>query len=121
MATNIINSNFLDKAVHTVETLPLNAVTATGASSTYQTKVEAAYFTWQITATGSPTTVSCALQVSNDGSTWTTIDTSTTTTEETRHVTGYSFKYFRANLATLSGGTTPTITVRCIVKSPGTI
>jgi hypothetical protein len=42
---------------------------------------------------------------------WFTLDSSTTTTSEMRHVVNKPVLYFRANLSAISGGTSPTITV----------
>lgn len=121
MATALIGTSYLGQCLKTVEYRLLNAVTATGAGTAYSSKVEPVSIAWQITATGSPTGVSVTLEGSNDNSTWTVLDTSTITTEETRQATGRPFKFIRANLGTLTGGTTPTVTVLAVIKQPSVI
>lgn len=89
----------------------LDAAAATGAGSTYQTDRVYADHGWMITVTGAPTGVSVTLQGSLDGSAWVTLDTSTITTQEIRFVTAKPVVFVRANLGTLTGGTSPTVSV----------
>lgn len=94
----------------------LNAATATGAGSAYANAVRRiggkfANYTWQTVLTGAPTGVSITLQGSDDGANWTTIDTSTLATGETRYVANTPVTFLRANVGTLTGGTAPTVTV----------
>jgi hypothetical protein len=122
MATNLINN--VAGPYRAKETTLLNAVTATGAGSTWTPGLMASELSWQITVTGAPSGVSVTLQVSKaddqDGSdNWVTVDTSTTTTSEIRHVSNDPGVHFRANLGTLTGGTSPTVTVTMIAKAPG--
>jgi len=67
-------------------------------------------FTWQMSYTGSPSGVSATLQGSIDGSTWFTLDTSTSTSGEVRVVINNPMKFIRIVLGTFTGGTNPTAT-----------
>ena len=89
----------------------LNAATATGAGSGYPTDRIYADHGWMIVVTGAPTAVSVTLQGSLDGINWVTLDTSTITTSEIRFVTGKPVVQVRANLGTLTAGTSPTVSV----------
>ena len=88
----------------------LSAVTATGAGSTIDFGVPVRTATLQTVVTGSPTTVACTLQGSNDGSNWVTLATSTSTTGDAQYSVDKPFRFLRANLGTLTGGTAPTVT-----------
>lgn len=123
MATNLINN--LGFPYIAKETTLLNAATATGAGSVFTPGFEPSEYSWQIAVTGAPTGVSVQFQISradaadNGGNpVWETVDTSTTTTSEIRHISNAPGLQIRANLATLTGGTAPTVTVTSIMKSP---
>ena len=78
---------------------------------------------WQINLTGSPSGVSVTLRGSLDGVTWNTIDTSTATTNAVRPVNlsnaqAGPYAFISADLGTLTGGTTPTVTV---LLTPGAL
>lgn len=92
----------------------LKAVTATGAGSGYPTDRVYADHGWMINVTGSPTGVSVTLEGSLDGTNWVVLDTSTTTTNEIRFVTGKPVIQVRANLGTLTAGTSPTVSVEYV-------
>lgn len=92
----------------------LSAVTSTGAGSSNSLGSGLEKHTWEIVVTGAPATVSITLQGSIDGTNWYTLDTSTTTTSEMRHVVNKPVRFIRANLGTLTGGTSPTVTVRIL-------
>lgn len=121
MATTLIGSSYPGQCLKTVEYKLLDELDEVAAGTAYPAKVEPVSIAWQITVTGEPTGVSVTLQGSNDKSNWTTLDTSTTTTEETRHATGGPFKFIRANLGTLTAGTDPTVTVLAVIKQPSVI
>lgn len=53
---------------------------------------------------GNPSAVSISLQGSNNNSSWTTIDTSTNTSGESRNLTGQNYKFFRAIVNSKTGG-----------------
>lgn len=55
---------------------------------------------------GNPSAVSISIQGSNNNSTWNTIDTSTNTSGETRTLTGQNYKFFRAIVNSVTGGST---------------
>lgn len=62
--------------------------------------------------TGAPTTVSVTLQGSLDGVNWFVLATSSSTTGDYQSVADKPVFFVRANLATLTGGTSPTVTAR---------
>ena len=92
----------------------LDVATSTGAGTGENLGNGFAIHTWEVVVTGGPSTVSVTLQGSLNNSTWYTLDTSTTTTSEMRHVVNKKVRFVRANVATLTGGTSPTITVRIL-------
>jgi hypothetical protein len=67
-------------------------------------------FTLQARSTGSPTSANVVLQGSVDGSVWATILDVDATTSASESGEAGPFKYIRINLATLSGGSSPTVT-----------
>lgn len=103
------NSLTTDVAVD--ELTSLNAVTTTGAGTSAALTVAASTHTYHVIVTGSPTSVNVDLEGSIDGVTWFVLDSSTTTTSEMRHVVNKLVENIRANLTTLTGGTSPTVTV----------
>jgi len=97
-----------------------SAVTATGVCGEFNVhppdyvhipSVES--FTWQtIIAGGTATTVSVTLQGSIDDVTWSTLDTSTSTSGETRTKATAAVKFFRCNVGTYNrNGTTLTCNI----------
>jgi hypothetical protein len=86
--------------------LSCNAVTTTGACTTFNVHPpdfvhvpQANSFTWQtIFSGGTPTSVTVVLQGSIDGTTFSTIDTSTSTAGETRTKAGAAYNFFRCNV-----------------------
>lgn len=98
----------------------LNAATATGAGSWLTVNEETASgFTWRLKVTGSPSATSITLEGciepsrnDCDSNTIFTLDTSTTTTNEMRHIVNKDAKHLRCNLGTLTAGTNPTVTCR---------
>lgn len=92
-------------------------VTTTGACTTFNVHPpdfvhipQANSFTWQtIFSGGTPTSGTFLLEGSIDGTTWSTIDTSTSTAGETRSKSGTAYSYFRCNVAAyVRNGTTLT-------------
>lgn len=95
----------------------LDEVGAVGAGSTFDLHGVFDKFTWEIVATGAPTTVSVTLEGSLDeGTTWYVLDTSTTTTSELRHVVDKPVRYIRANLGTFVETGVDTLTVRVLAS-----
>lgn len=93
--------------------LSLNAATATGAGTSFTLAEETASgMTWTVVVTGGPSAVTTRLEGSLDDSNWFTLDTSTATTSEMRHVLSKDVQHVRCNLVTLTGGTTPTVSCR---------
>lgn len=88
----------------------LNKVTTTGASAAVLLESPMSLFTMQTVVTGAPTGVSCTLQGSLDGTNWTTLATSTSTTGDQQYAVDKPQRYIRANLGTLTAGTAPTVT-----------
>jgi len=100
------------------------SVTTTGACSSFSLAAPngqlPAAFTWQSITTGSPGGVSLTLEGSIDGTTWSTLDTSTATGGEVRSVTGKPMRQLRCNLVTFTGGAAPTMTCQFTVTTAGT-
>lgn len=96
----------------------LAAVTAVGAGTSVRLKKGVQEHTVQVIITGTPTAVVVALESSlNDGTTWNTIGTYTLTAGDLTagsamyHVDNKPSELVRMNLTTLTGGTSPTVTV----------
>lgn len=90
----------------------LNAATSTGAGTAADLDFVRGTFTMATVVTGAPSAVSVTLQGSLDGVTFQTLATSTSTTGDQQWQVDKPQRYLRANLATLTGGTSPTVTVR---------
>lgn len=95
--------------------LSCSAVTTTGACTTFNVHPpdfihipQANSFTWQtIISGGTATSITVVLQGSIDGTTFSTIDTSTSTSGETRTKTGTAYSFFRCNVTAYNrNGTT---------------
>lgn len=73
--------------------------------------------TWSTVISGAPATAVVNLQAAiNDvDSEYQTLDTSNSTTGEVRFYTGIRFRFFRLNISTASGGTSPTIVGKILV------
>ena len=84
----------------------LNAVAAptVGATNNISTTFPSK-MTWEIVITGAPANETTLLEGSINGTTWYTLDTSTTTTSEMRHVGLKPITYIRANCTVLPSGT----------------
>lgn len=91
----------------------LNAVAATGAGTgaIFSTGQFAgsypAMFTWQTIYTGTPTAINVNLEGSLDGTNWFTLDSSTSTASEMRHVVNKPIRFLRCNISsyTVNGST----------------
>ena len=96
------------------------AVTVTGACTAYSMPSTGSTlpsaFTWQTIYTGSPTGTTVNFEGSLDYSTWSTMDSTTNTSGETRSISNKPVKFVRCNVTTLSGGSAPTATCQFIVK-----
>ncbi|MEM4313086.1 MAG: hypothetical protein QXH95_03420 [Thermoplasmata archaeon] len=102
-----------DRVRHSWNNISCNAVGTTGPCTTIDiSNYPMKNHTWTVVVTGSPASVQVDLQGSIDNVNWFTLDSSTTTTSEMRFVTGKGVMYYRGNVVTLSGGTSPTVTVR---------
>ncbi len=92
-------------------TTSLNAVTATGAGTVVDLGVVRSAHTLQTSVTGGPSAVTVNLEGSLSASgPWVTLVASTSTTGDVQTASGKAVRYVRANLATLTGGTAPTVT-----------
>lgn len=94
----------------------LDAATTTGAGATFANAVSPfggvmKNLTWAISVGGSPSGLSVTLQGSLDGTLWAILDTSTNTAGELRGIANQPVTFLRADLGTLTGGTSPTVTV----------
>lgn len=95
----------------------LNAATSTGTSNSWTIRRGAIEHTVQATVTGSPTAVQIDLEGSLDGTTWYKLaahnfsagDISNQNTMF--HVSSKMVTYVRVNVISLTGGSSPTITV----------
>jgi len=94
----------------------LNAVTATGLGASKDLEGVGSTFDILLFTTGSPTTVTVSLEGSHDGTNWYAI-TNPVATLSVPHVsiTGFLFRFVRANLITLTGGSSPTVTATVAV------
>jgi hypothetical protein len=72
-------------------------------------------YTWQVITAGAPSSVTVNFMGSLDGVTWTQIDT--TSAAGTRTVANQAYRFVGCVPATLSGGTSPTVT--CLVSVSG--
>lgn len=89
----------------------LNAVTATGAGTVVDLGVVRSVHTMQTTVTGAPSAVTVNLEGSlSAGGPWAVLVASTSTAGDVQTVSGKAVRYVRANLVTLTGGTSPTVT-----------
>ena len=68
-------------------------------------------FAWDTIVTGSPATVSVTLEGSLDGTNWFVLATNTSTSNALSHVVDKPVRFIRAQLGTLTGGSSPTISV----------
>lgn len=98
----------------------LDAVTATGAGGSFNvpekpTGGQFPAFTWQIVITGSPTSITANLEGSLDGTNWFQLDTYTGSANAMQHVANKPVAFIRGNLVTLTGGTSPTVTVQLLL------
>lgn len=90
----------------------LSAVAATGAGDVFITPVIngkiASEYTWQVIYTGTPTAITVNLQGSIDGTNYFTLDSTTATASEMRHVTNKSARFVRCQISayTVNGSTT---------------
>lgn len=89
-----------------------SAVTSTGACTSGQVSNISSRITFTVVVTGAPSAVTLNIEGSIDNTSWFILDTSTTTTSEMRHIANKGIHYLRGNLATLTGGSTPTVTVK---------
>ena len=96
----------------------LDAATATGVGDTWNIRSGAANHTLQGTATGNPTGITTDLEGSLDGVTWYTlaahkwVNGELTDQQAMFHVLSKYVTYVRVNLTTLTGGTSPTVTIK---------
>lgn len=93
----------------------LNAATTTGAGSEIQFDKPKSDISMQLTITGSPSTVQVDLQGSLDGSTYISINSEYVSSPPSPYSifvfsTGKPVASVRANVISLSGGTSPTVT-----------
>ena len=89
----------------------LSAVGTAGAGTGRLIKIEPSVISWQITTSGTPAACCVTLQGSQDNVTYVNLDTSYAITNEIKHITGGTYKYYRAYLNNISGGTSPKVTV----------
>ena len=76
--------------------------------------------TWQTIFSAAPSTVTVDLEASQDGTTWSIIDTSTSTAGEIRTISG-SYKFLRLNNSAVTGGAGKTLTAEFVYTNQTTI
>ena len=101
----------------------LGAVAATGISTIYLDVWNTRggwplHYTWTTLTTGSPASVTVNIEGSIDGTNFYQLDQSVNTSGELRSIANKPVRWIRANLATLTGGTAPTVTVQIMVVAP---
>jgi len=97
----------------------IDAVTGTGASSTFALPTRACILAWQTSFDTAPSGVSITIDVSLDGLVWTTIDTSTATGGEVRTIaTPTAALFIRANVGTNTGNKHVTVVIVAKVANP---
>jgi hypothetical protein len=89
----------------------LNAVTATGNGTAFNLGTCHKDFGFQITTTGAPTAIAVQIQGSLDGANWSNIGNSQSAAGLYAVSPSAPCTWVRAQLNTLTGGTTPTVTV----------
>lgn len=96
--------------------------TTPGTGSTYGFAGRGARtYTWTIRITGAPSAAEVRLEGTIDGNNFYTLDTSTTTTSEMRFVVNRPISNIRANVITLTGGSSPAVTVKIYTDNTGKI
>ena len=89
----------------------MNAKATTGDGTVVRLQNPYTNHTWVTVVTGGPSATSITLQGSIDGTNWAVLDTTTTTTAEMRHIIYKPVLWIKANVGTLTSGTSPTVTV----------
>ncbi len=98
----------------------LNAATGTGAGDVAAIGGPAALggvprkLSWEVRVTGAPTAIQVDLEGSLDNTNWYQIDTYNVVANTLRQVVDKGAKFVRANLVTLTGGTSPTVTAKIL-------
>lgn len=103
-----MSENLVGIGTRVINAMP--GATATGAGNSIDLDHGRRTFTMQTVVTGTPVAVSITLQGSLDGANWTTLATSTSVTGDQQYVIDKPQRFLRANLGTLTGGTSPTVT-----------
>lgn len=98
------------------ETVLSLASTATTVSITYALPPRSVDLSWQYFFTTNPTALTLNLQVSNDGTNWFSIDSTTVTTGNMRIVTGLVASFVRANQGAITAGAQMTCILLAKVK-----
>lgn len=101
----------------------LAAATATGAGAAVDLANVVDTFTAQYVTTGGPSGYAAKLQGSLDGATWVDLPSLNVTadglvTNNATGVTRYAVRFIRANVTTLTGGTSPTVSVTVVPGRP---
>jgi len=95
----------------------LDTATTTGAGNTVKFSSIPSEWSVSITHTGSPTSVITSIEGSLDGDTFYDLAQHTSIpADEAFHIIGKASKYIRANLITLTGGSSPTVTVKLLAN-----
>jgi len=98
--------------LHALPFVSLDAATVAGTGASRDLEGVGSIFGVLVFATGSPSTVTVQLEGSHDDVNWFAVGSPTITTAPSyTNFTDLAFRYVRANLVTLSGGSAPTVTV----------
>jgi hypothetical protein len=97
----------------------LSATAGTGDTTVYALPARSCVLAWQTSFDTAPSGVSITIQVSIDGTNFTTLDTSTATAGEVRTIsTVTSALFIKANVGTNTGNKKVTITLIAKVANP---
>lgn len=106
----VTNASSIGGATSEVTLASAQSITGTGSETTFSTLI--CNHTWTVKTTGTPTSVTVLLEGSLDNTDFFTLDTSNELTIGMRHIKDKCVKYIRSNITTLSGGSTPTVTIK---------
>jgi hypothetical protein len=79
--------------------------------ATFALPIKPGQFAWQTVFGTAPGSITVNIQISNDGTNWTTVDTSTNVNGEVRQISSLTALFVRATISAVAGGTTATVVV----------
>lgn len=97
----------------------LDAITATGAGTTFALPNRSVVLAWQSSFDVNPAAVNITLRVSIDGVSWTVLDTTTTVGGETRTISApTAARFVDVNVVTNTGSRAATVSLIAKVANP---